>query len=228
LTYGVSYFSVGHYVPLLKFDPYGIRQDRVPRPARDGHCPFVETGSLAIVWDGTGSPCAPDVLGLPMVERDSNLSMVRDDELKGRPMKKIHATMLACALALSITASTRCEKGAGAAGNPDGGAPTGAKAAPAVSKVAKIVFVDQEECCDCTRKRIDDSWAALQEALKGRSPVIPIERVHQDKESDKAEGFRLMKPYMVVPAVYLLDAGDALVEQLQGELTADQFKKALR
>ena len=144
-------------------------------------------------------------------------------------MKTIRAAMLACALAVSAIAASGCEKGATAAGNPDGGATAGAKAAAqAVSKVAKIVFIDQEECCDCTRERIDSSWAALQKVLKGRVPMIPVERVHRDKESDKAEGFRLMKPYMVVPAVYLLDASGALVEQLQGEITVEQFTKALR
>ena len=144
-------------------------------------------------------------------------------------MKTIRAAMLACALAVSAIAASGCEKGATAAGNPDGGATAGAKAAAqSVSKVAKIVFIDLEECCDCTRKRIDGSWAALQEALKGRSPALPIERIHQDKDAEKAEGFRLMKPYMVVPAVYFLDASGALVEQLQGEITVEQFTKALR
>lgn len=121
-----------------------------------------------------------------------------------------------------------CDRSAGAAGNPDGGATTGTKAATSSTKVAKIAFIDQEECCDCTRKRIDGSWAALQKALEGRVPAIPIERIHHDKETDKAESFKLMKPYVVVPAVYILNADGALIEQLQGELTMDQFKKALR
>ena len=141
-------------------------------------------------------------------------------------MKRTIAALMPL-LALAVLAGG-CDRPATAAGSRDGGATAAAPAASAASKVAKIVFIDQEECCDCTRKRIDGSWAALQEALKGRAPAPPIERVHQDKEGDRAESFRLMKPFMVIPAVYLLDSGGVLVEQLQGEITADQFTKALR
>lgn len=145
--------------------------------------------------------------------------------MKGDVMRNAVA---ACGCAFLLLAAAGCEKGATAAGNADVGAAAGARASSPGAKVARIVFVDQVECCDCTRKRIDGSWAALQKALEGRSPAVPIERVPQDRESDKAESFRMMNPYMVVPAVYLLDGGGALVAQLQGEITVEQFKKALR
>ena len=42
----------------------------------------------------------------------------------------------------------------------------------AKSKTAKIVFVGKLAACDCTRRRIDDSWAALQAALGEKSSFM--------------------------------------------------------
>lgn len=88
--------------------------------------------------------------------------------------------------------------------------------------VAKIVFVDQEEACDCTRARIDATWAALQLALEGREG-LPVERIHGDTQEPEAKPYLEMRPLMVAPGLYFLDADGGLVEQLQGELTEGQI-----
>ena len=44
----------------------------------------------------------------------------------------------------------------------------GVTKAGASSKVAKIVFVDKQHACDCTRARIDKTWNALQKVLGAR------------------------------------------------------------
>ncbi len=97
----------------------------------------------------------------------------------------------------------------------------------AKSKVTKIVFVGKLAACDCTRRRIDDSWAALQAAL-GTSGDIQIERLHVDTEQTKVAPYRKMRAIMVIPAAYFLDASGALLDMLQGEITTEQFGKALR
>ena len=97
----------------------------------------------------------------------------------------------------------------------------------AAADVARIVFIDQEECCECTRKRTDATWAALNEALEGRADV-PVERVHSDSQEAQAQPYLDMRPMMVVPGLYFLDAEGDLVEMLQGELTAEQIAVALR
>jgi hypothetical protein len=116
-----------------------------------------------------------------------------------------------------------CDRAAPAARAVDAGAKP-----EAGSKVAKIVFIDQKECCDCTRKRIEGSWAALQKAIGSRTPAIPIERIHRDTQGDLDERWSQIEPYMAIPAVYLVDANGAVVSLLQGEITAEQFKKALK
>jgi hypothetical protein len=58
------------------------------------------------------------------------------------------------------------------------------------AKLARIAFLDQETACDCTKKGIDASWAALQSAL-GPAASLAVERIHVDTEAAKAEpGFR--------------------------------------
>ena len=93
---------------------------------------------------------------------------------------------------------------------------------PSAKSVAKIVFVDQEEACDCTRARIDATWSTLQLALEGREGT-PVERIHSDTQELQARPYLDMRPLMVAPGLYFLDADGGLVEQLQGELTEGQI-----
>jgi hypothetical protein len=100
-----------------------------------------------------------------------------------------------------------------------GGAPADTRA-EGPAPVARIVFLDQEECCACTRDRTDATWAALQGALENDRQV-PVERIHSDTQAELAGPYLTLRPMMVVPGLYFLDADDQLVEMLQGELTAE-------
>lgn len=101
-----------------------------------------------------------------------------------------------------------------------------AAAQAAATNVAKIVFVDKKDACECTRERADLSWAALQSALGGRED-IPVERIYDDTEPEKVAPYKEMRAFMVLPAVYVLDASGTLLDRLQGEITAERFAKAL-
>lgn len=103
---------------------------------------------------------------------------------------------------------------------------TRAAQAPATN-VSKIVFVDEKDACECTRERVEISWASLQSALGGRDD-IPIERIYNDTEPEKVAPYKEMRAFMVIPAVYFLDASGALIDRLQGEITAERFAEALR
>lgn len=94
--------------------------------------------------------------------------------------------------------------------------------AEAKAAVARIVVIDLEECCDCTRKRIDGALDALAEALGSRE--LPVEQIHTDTQADAAAPYREMKAYITVPALYFLDADGKLVEQIQGEVTVEQIR----
>jgi hypothetical protein len=124
--------------------------------------------------------------------------------MKTAPAKIIFAT-----LALALATAT--------APNPDGG----------TRKAAKIVFVGKEKACECTRKKVDAGWAALQEAL-GTPAKVPVEQLKVDTESDKVEPYRKQKPMMALPAIYFVDAKGAVLELLQGEVTAQQIAAALK
>jgi len=109
---------------------------------------------------------------------------------------------------------------------PVAGAPGGTDAAPGwESPVTRIVFLDKENCCQCTRAATDASWAALQEALGDAS--IPIERIHVDTQADQAGPYQGMQAMMAVPGIYFLDASGGLVGMLQGEVTAAQVGAVL-
>lgn len=100
-------------------------------------------------------------------------------------------------------------------------------AAPAASKVEKIVFIDKEQACDCTRKRIEDTWAAMQAAL-GTGGGLPVERIYVDTQAAKAETYTLVRPLMVLPGIYFVDQHDAVIELLEGEVTKEQIVAALK
>ncbi len=93
--------------------------------------------------------------------------------------------------------------------------------------VAKIVFIDQEVCCRCTRERIDNTWAELTKALEGGTEV-PVERIHGDSQEAQTKPYLDMRPLMVAPGLYFLDAEGGLVEMLQGELSEGQIAAVLR
>ncbi|MBK8480672.1 MAG: hypothetical protein IPL40_05795 [Proteobacteria bacterium] len=93
--------------------------------------------------------------------------------------------------------------------------------------VAKIVFIDKENACDCTRKRIEDTWAAMQAAL-GTPATLPVERIHVDTQTAQAEAYTMFKPLMVPPGVYFVDASNGVIELLQGEVTTEQIAAVLK
>ncbi len=101
-----------------------------------------------------------------------------------------------------------------------------APAAPSAGKVARVVFVDKAEACECTQGRIDASWKALNDALGPGTP-IKLERIHMDTEPDRAAPYRAKKAVMVPPALYFLGQDGALREVLQGEVKVAQVKKIL-
>jgi hypothetical protein len=101
-----------------------------------------------------------------------------------------------------------------------------ASATPASTKVTRIVFVGKEHPCDCTRKTIDAGWAALQQAL-GTPPKMPIERLQIDTQPDKVEPYRNQKPFLALPAIYFVDGKSAVLDLVQGEVTAEQIAPIL-
>ena len=99
-------------------------------------------------------------------------------------------------------------------------------AAIAASTIVSIIFVGKEQACECTRKRIDVAWLALQKAI-GTPPTLPVERVQIDTEGDTVEPYKRQKPMVTVPAVYFVDAKGTVIELLQGELTVEQITDVL-
>jgi hypothetical protein len=97
---------------------------------------------------------------------------------------------------------------------------------PVQSQVTKVVFIDKQEACDCTRARVTKGWDALQAALGGKSTPT-VERLYMDTQPDQVGPYREMRPMMAVPALYFLNASGTLVDQLQGELTTQQIQAVL-
>ena len=131
----------------------------------------------------------------------------------------LHHLVLPC-LALAVFAtSPGCHRSQAQSSAP---AAPAAKPAPA-QKLTKIVFVDKEHACDCTRKAVDAGWAALQKAL-GSTNKLPIERMHVDTEAARVAPYRSQKAIMAMPAIYFVGAQDAVLDLLQGEVTEAQIQ----
>jgi len=101
------------------------------------------------------------------------------------------------------------------------------KPASSGGSVGRIIFVGQKDACQCTRDRIDTSWAAL-EAVLGREPAVPVERIQLDVDAAKAEEYAKLKAIIVVPGIYFLDEKGKLVELLQGEVSPKQVTAVLQ
>ena len=125
-------------------------------------------------------------------------------------------------LSLMVLSGLACKQTAAPLARPVPAQSPGAAAA----KVAKIAFLDKEHACDCTRKRVDDTWAALQRAL-GTPAKLPVERIHMDTESARASAYTQRKPLMVPPGVYFLDQDTTVLELLEGEITTEQIAAVL-
>ncbi len=107
---------------------------------------------------------------------------------------------------------------------PLGSASAGAERASA--KITRVVFVGKEQPCECTRKRLDAGWAALEEAV-GKPPKVPVEQLKVDTQPEKVEPYQKQKPTVTLPALYFVDAKDSVVELLQGEVTREQIAAVL-
>ncbi len=112
---------------------------------------------------------------------------------------------------------------AGAAAHPPAAA---VKAAPS-SKLARIVFIDKEKACDCTRSRVEQTWASLQAAL-GTPPALPVQRWHVDTQAAEASAYTGAKPLMVLPGIYFIDGQGSIVETLQGEVAAKEIEAVVK
>lgn len=124
---------------------------------------------------------------------------------------------------LSLLSLPSCAKGKGAPAAAMAATPT----APTTSKIARVAFMDKEHACECTRKRVEDTWAALQTAL-GTPPKLPIERIHIDTQAAQAGPYTSAKPLMVPPGIYFVDQQQRVVELLQGEIKADEIAAVLK
>lgn len=138
---------------------------------------------------------------------------------------QMHRSAIFVLLLALVTGLLSCKREAQTSGSVAPASP--AKKAPAGVKVTRIVFVDKEQCCDCTRKRIDASWKALTDVLGYPPAGVDVERIHMDSQADKAEPYKKQRPIMVPPALYFFDEQGKLVEVLQGEVKSEQIKKLL-
>ncbi len=93
------------------------------------------------------------------------------------------------------------------------------------TRVAQVVFLDQEEICPITKKGINRTWDQLQIAVKGRD--VRVMRVYRDTQGSLARKYTQLKPTALVPGMYFLTEKGELVELLQGEKKAEQITEVL-
>ncbi len=143
-------------------------------------------------------------------------------------MTTLTSNLLVVISILGLVLAMGCGLDEGSAG-PVSGAATAAESNSSATNardVSRVVFVDQEQACECTQNRISASWTALQTVVGGRED-LPVERIHRDTQEQQAEAYRALRPMVTVPGIYLLDGEGAVVELLQGEVTEEQLRQAL-
>ncbi len=93
------------------------------------------------------------------------------------------------------------------------------------TRVAQVVFLDQEEICPIAKKGINKTWDELQTAVKGRD--VRVMRVYRDTQGSLARKYTQLKPTVLVPGMYFLTEKGELVEFLQGENKVEQITAVL-
>ena len=144
---------------------------------------------------------------------------------KGNKMKRSTWALLTLVVVFSLISCSLDEKkgastgevAAVAQGQPDWAATT---------RVRSVVFFGQKEACPCTRKRIDDSWEVVSSVL-GQGEGVEVKRLQLDVDGEEYDRFDDLRPVMVPPGIYFLDAEGKLVEMLQGEVDEVQVVGAL-
>jgi hypothetical protein len=146
--------------------------------------------------------------------------------------------LVACALGM---AGSGCDRASGAqptasasqaaasarSGACAAGASSSACSAPTPAVVTRVVFIGKKEACDCTRKAIDAGLKSLETTLAA-GHAMPVEKLDVDADPDQVNTYRLMKPFVALPAIYFLDVNEGLVELLQGEVSEAQVQTVLR
>ena len=94
-------------------------------------------------------------------------------------------------------------------------------------KVSRVVFVDMENACACTRKRCDEAWAALQTVLDSLAVKPGVERLYIDTQEDLVRPYRKQRPILAAPAIYFFLGDGTLAGMLQGEVRDDQIIETL-
>lgn len=94
--------------------------------------------------------------------------------------------------------------------------------------ISLVVFLDQEDCCNCTRDRQEATWKNLQTALEGLAERPEVDVVHMDSQEENARPYLDLKPVMVLPGIYFFDSSHVLTEMLQGELSVEQIRNVLQ
>jgi len=87
--------------------------------------------------------------------------------------------------------------------------------------------MDKEHACECTRKRVDETWAALQTAL-GTPPKLPANVSTSTPRPPRAGPYVSEKPLVVPPGIYFVDRQQHVFELLQGEIKADEIAAVLK
>ena len=98
-------------------------------------------------------------------------------------------------------------------------------AAPAKTRVARVVFIGKKKACACTKRKIADAWKALKAGLGQRR--IPVVRFQADVKPAEAARYKKKRAYKVVPAVYFLTAAGQVVDLLQGIVTTADVEQVL-
>ncbi len=170
-------------------------------------------------------------ISLPLIALASLLALACTQESKAAGTQPAAAAPAATPAQPAAAPAPAAPADPAATAAPQQPADPAATAAPqqpaAATQVVRIVFVGKQNACDCTRKRIDASWQALQAALAKKS-AVPVERLNIDTQNDQVAFYQGLRSIMAVPAIYFLDAKGDLVEMLQGEVTVEQASGALR
>jgi hypothetical protein len=92
--------------------------------------------------------------------------------------------------------------------------------------VARVVFIDKENACACTRERCQLSWGALRSVLPTDS-MPPVEKLYFDSQATQVQSYLQQRSLLTLPGIYFLASDGEIVTMLQGEVTTEQIRRAL-
>lgn len=95
------------------------------------------------------------------------------------------------------------------------------------ARVQRLVLVVRAKGCQCTREQVDKAWRALGVVFGARRKRV-VRKLDWDRDRAEVQRYRSQRRFIVLPALYFIDARGRVVGLLEGDIQPRWIRKIMR